>query len=30
MREANALALIAVGVVALLVFGLSRFARVRF
>ena len=30
MGEANALALIAVGVVALLVFGLSRFARVRF
>ena len=30
MAEANALALIAVGVVALLVFGLSRVARVRF
>jgi molybdate transport system permease protein len=30
MAEANALALIAVGVVAVLVFGLSRFARVRF
>jgi molybdate transport system permease protein len=30
MAEANALALIAVGVVAVLVFGLSRVARVRF